>query len=348
MAEITARLPNFKGLVKYLFFTHNTLVSVLYTIITSFGPKHLRCCNEAGMAINKGLQFRHGLDSQYGDIIFVMKNDFWLSMKGTHSHTHEILPHAWIGHIFKDDLVEYHNENDKFIVERWLEKDARLFDFRRPFPVGSNINEHPGGHECRHREWNVSWCNLQVHLGENVNFSHVEKVYAPAWILYDNKTMARIRSNGLNVALLRALVSNQLPNFPNGEQEENHLNGKFHLYGPPIANNHYFSIRKNKERIVHDYIANHTYGTILPKSNNFTIATYRQSTHSTSTMYLHEEAFIDLEVKYMADLVACNMTYVESNQVAQLVKQELFSYPLLNMAQDREEQCLQNSKYRLS
>lgn len=330
-AEVTAQLqtdnmenlPSFAGLVKSLFFTHNTLITILYTIITSADTRYIRCCDHDGTAINKGAQFRHGLDSQYGDIVFVMHKEFWRDKKGMDYHNRSSVAHAIVGHVHKHDFVEYDGPGNTNIVDRWLEIDAKMYDMRKPIPPGVRLGN---GKECRGVEWQFSWCNLQIHMGENIELTNVRRVYAPAWLLHDTMMMSKIEANGVNATLLRLLVSNQLPNYPNGDQAPNPLNGLFHLYGPPLANDHYHMIFKARRKIGQDDLANSTYDAILPTSFGQLqhIPTHRSASHSSSTVFLDEKAFIDLEIRYMADLVYHNMTDLPHSAAWNISKSVLY------------------------
>ena len=293
-----------------LLFTHNTLISVLYSIITSTNSRYLRCCSEDGHVINKGAQFRYGLDGQYGDVIFVMKPDFWKGMRGVSYHGEMRTDHVVAGHFHEDDFVEYTGEGNTNLIDGWHDVEALFYELRRPAMEGERIGL---GKECKGIKHAFSWCNIQLHVGENVNFTHVAKVYVPAWVVYDTITMERIEFGGINTTLLRQLVTNQLPHYPTGDRAPNPLNGLFHLYGPRLAHAHYYLIQKERHKIEDDAVSHHTYTAIeaeaeisdLPPQS---VPTYRHARHSTSTVFLHEKAFRDAEIKYMADVVESGMS----------------------------------------
>ncbi|KAJ1407854.1 hypothetical protein B484DRAFT_202002 [Ochromonadaceae sp. CCMP2298] len=50
----------------------------------------------------------------------------------------------------------------------------------------------------------------QLHLGENVVFDYVKRVYAPAWLLHDSSALHWVAQAGINTTLLQAIVSNQV------------------------------------------------------------------------------------------------------------------------------------------
>ena len=316
MVVVMSSLPSLKGLIAFLFFTHNTMLPVLYSMITTTNTHYIRCCDNEGHVLKNGAQFRHGLDSQYGDVIFVMKRNFWQRMKGANNKGNELSERAYAGHFYKRDFVEYLKEEDKFLIDRWMELEALNTDFRPP--TGSLK-----GKECKQLAWNMSWCNLQIHLGENIEFLNVEKVFVPAWILRDEETMAKINATGTNITLLRMLVSNQLPNYPSDGQP-NLLNGLFQLYGPPLASDHYHNIEKHRSRF-RELAHSEMYDPIEPSHAPYSVQTHRHSS-SSSSVSISETAFVDLQVQYMADLVAHNMTFKPSTEAAELAALRLFKY----------------------
>jgi hypothetical protein len=265
MKEDPRLMPSIRGLTKLLFFTHNTMLSVLYTMLRSPTSHHIRAVDEQGAVLNRGAQFRYGIDSQYGDVIFIMKNDFWRELKGAQGRENNITDHATFGHFYKRDFIEYAGAANEFLVQRWMELEAEAFDYRPE-------TEALDGRECKHSTWNVTWCNLQMHIGENVSFHHIEKIYAPAWIVHDTETMAKIADNGLNTTFLRDAVTNNLPFYPHlppTVPEPNLLNGKFHLYGPKRANDHYHQIEKTRGRFQTREHSGAIYGAVEPSTAFF-------------------------------------------------------------------------------
>jgi hypothetical protein len=240
-------------------------------------------------------------------------------------HTKEAIPHATVGHVHRHDFVEYSGENNTYVVDSWLETDALMYGMRKPIPEGMKLGN---GKECRKVEWQFSWCNVQLHLAENIALTNVRKVYAPAWLLQDHNMMQKIEANGVNTTLLRLLVSNRLPFYPTGDRARNPLNGLFHLYGPPSANDHYHMIHKDRHKIGADVLANHTYDPIEPTSFGTVqhIPTHRFASHSTSTVFLNEKAFNDLEVRYMVDLVSNNMTQLPHTEAVNISKAILYPH----------------------
>ena len=317
LRNFTATLPSLKGVVKSLFFTHNTLISILYTMMMSTDSRYIRSLDLTGNLINRGAQFRNGLDSQYGDVVFVMKDNFWLNLNGSHYHTRHVTERVIFGHFYKRDFIEFSTEANRNLINRWLEKDARFYDFR---PETNGLN----GKECKRRQWNVSWCNLQIHLGQNVDFSYVEKMYVPAWLLHDTATLAQIEAGGVNTTFLKLLVSNNLPRYATGDHAANPLNGLFHLYGPSLARDHYHRIEKERGKMKASEITTLIYTPIVPLNESYRIQTHRRSS-SSSIISLHERAFIDLQIKYMADLVKNNMTKYVSTEYTKFV--DLYMYP---------------------
>lgn len=280
-----------------LLFTHNTPITTLYKIISS-GSNYIRCCQESGHPIGKGAQFRYGLDSQYGDVIFIMKPNFWENKKGVLPNLNGpsvITQNPVIGHIFRDDFVEFKPENEKKI-EKWALDEAKNYNFRQPT---GKLN----GDECTQNTWNVSWCNLQLHLGDNIDLSQVDKVYVPKWLKTYSYAFASNPNLQFDKDILIKLVNNSLPLLPNGQS--NHLNGKFNYYGPESPQDHYLEIT---DKLKQDQLSDYIYGTIQPTnvpSTDINVQTKReiQPRGSSSTLFLSESAFLNLQKLYMLDLV---------------------------------------------
>lgn len=247
--------------MRQLLFTHNTNISNGLKMLSG-EYKNLRCCEDDGRPIGLGIQFRHGLDSQYGEIKFIMKKNFEKNKKGI-----QVLPNMNVKKInepfyfdfyrgkgYKDEeLKEKLNEEyqrsttrpskrpvdkyksklprktkklltrtvDKIIkidnkivearnysqqcqmMKEILEDDQHYEEIRRVIgPELDNINVDdfmdlckllqddkiyemsPYGIPCQSEsEKKYSWCNIQLHLGENVPFTDVLVVILPRYLL---------------------------------------------------------------------------------------------------------------------------------------------------------------------
>lgn len=165
-----------------LLFTHNTSITTLYNMMIG-NEKYIRCCLD-DKPILLGAQFRHGIDSQYGEIIFIMKDKFWINKKGLLPKIDERdingnIPtmktnYPVFGHFFKNDFLEYTPKNSK-TIDKWLYEEASKYDFRH--------STNYGVHNCIGDT--ISWCNIQLHLSENIDLDNVEKIYVPNWLKYE-------------------------------------------------------------------------------------------------------------------------------------------------------------------
>lgn len=237
---------------KKLLFTHNTNIPSGLLMLNGTYP-FLRCCDDLGKPIGSGLNFRHGLDSQYGEIKFIMKPDFEVSKKGVAINfkdgSSKIVPYPF--------YVDYLNNiiyKGKELENR-LEREAKQFgkrykriktynpqlsqkefdsinnlfkrisevypkldllstnSFREPDKICSTVLNiisgidpnieldflrikckkfiqdtihklDPYGLPCfDKKELKYSWCNIQLHIGENVPFSDVQAVILPKYLL---------------------------------------------------------------------------------------------------------------------------------------------------------------------
>lgn len=298
------RMDPMKGFFKQLLFTHNTPLTTLYKMITG-QQTYIRCCEEDGTLVGLGAQFRYGLDSQYGDVIILMKPNFFLNKKGAlppQPAQKTNLP--VFGHIFRNDFIEAIPDNQQTIKE-WVNTEAQMYDFR---PPSQNLD----GTECTMDTWPVSWCNTQLHLGENIELSYIDKIYVPKWLKIHADAFSRTNFQTIQPDVLISLVNNSLPVLPNGKN--NPLDGKFYFYGPDYPQQHYHSFTPN---IIKDPMSQEIYQNIIknmPKDDRQVIQTRRAAKlGTTSAMFLSQMAFIDLQKLYMFDLVRYN--YYDANKV---------------------------------
>ena len=211
------------GTFEKLLWTHNTPYETIYKMMTGEYDREIRCCTPNGEPFERGAQFRWGLDSQYGDILFVMEpGDWWKNLKGVEMNPYggpaQIVDSPVIGHFFKDDFTQYKGEG-RDEIEKMMLEDAHMYGHRPHTARGS-------GAECNQNEWDLSWCNLQLHSGTTIPLTKVEKVLFPRWMITDNDSIKSM-TNGFEFI---NMVSNILPTFPDGSP--NPLNGKFVPYGP--------------------------------------------------------------------------------------------------------------------
>lgn len=210
------------GRFKKLLWTHNTPYVSLIDMLAHNTP-YIRCCVD-GKPYGRGAQFRYGLDSQYGDIIFIMKaGDKWYKDISGVSLNEEFTENPAVGRFFDDSfpIEDYHSPST---IRKFLSNEARNYTFRSPTIRGD-------GTECVIPPLpKLSWCNSQMHLGENVSFDNVYKVLVPRWLekdfkIHDNVYVDRIIFNDWIHGPIR---------YPNRNvvKEFNKLREKVEFYGP--------------------------------------------------------------------------------------------------------------------
>ncbi len=150
-----------------LLWTHNMPLSIFSDIL--LGEDENKCLKMSKR--HNDVQFRYGIDSQYGDVIFVMKPDFFIKKNLKKGE-------CIIKHIFIGDEIDFFDNTIDYINELLLE-DAKMFNFRE-----FNIKNDYSGKECRKAKWNNSWCNFQLHFQFDVSFKDVLFIYLPLWITF--------------------------------------------------------------------------------------------------------------------------------------------------------------------
>lgn len=230
--RMISREENIAGVFRRLLFTHNTPYSTLLRMLSNEYKQNVRCCDENGTPIGRGAQFRHGLDSQYGDVIFIMKPErkWWMNKTGVDVDGHK-RSSPNLGRFFskKHPILDY--KTDKRSIEKALEQEALMFTFR-------NKKLRGDGTECEVSPTpNLTWCFSQLHLGENIGFSHVYKILVPRWIIDNSPTMLDGKDReGLKI----------LKKILKGTYESN-ISDKLVLYGPSTINKFYDYISPTME-----------------------------------------------------------------------------------------------------
>ena len=111
---------NMENTFESLLWTHNMPLNIFYEIMSGTENRFLKYFKKDYK--DKGLQFRYGVDSQYGEVIFVMKPGFYIGKKGEND---ELYPN--VQNIFKNiDLTTaksktfslFDKENKKEIIGR--------------------------------------------------------------------------------------------------------------------------------------------------------------------------------------------------------------------------------------
>lgn len=225
--------------MKRLLFTHNTNISNGLNMLSGVF-KNIRCCNDDGSPIGLGAQFRHGLDSQYGEIKFIMNPNFEKNKKGFRVNEDRTVDKVekpyyldfysgeFSGEILNQRLDEEYKKfrkrpskrlrpkyksqlspRDKKIIQNIVQQlNIKDFESLNPYQQCKMIEDTietpkifmdkciayqkdllyertPYGEACRSdSEKQYSWCNIQLHLAENVPFTDVKAVLLPKYLLF--------------------------------------------------------------------------------------------------------------------------------------------------------------------
>ena len=161
-----------KNIFDELLWTHNMPLSIFYKILISSDDK-----DAVLRPSSKGLFFRYGVDSQYGEVIFIMKPGFFYK----YSTRQTYFEHLFLKN--KDGITDRYWTTSIEIKEK-LKKDANMFSYRilNKDTDLANILASFSGNECNSNTWNNSWCNMQMTMHEDVYFNDVLFVLLPEWI----------------------------------------------------------------------------------------------------------------------------------------------------------------------
>jgi hypothetical protein len=176
---------NVKGMFKSLLFTHNTPLNVA---LNMFAGKYtfIRGVEKSTFGgiypVGRGAQFRWGIDSQYGEVILVMKPDFWkkynkgVRMDGFDSR---IVDGVVFTDFWKPDQsgLPYQMTESEIIKSGQLQTEAKNFGFR------DMVTPDKVNHCSAKDRPNLTWCNIQLHIGDNVDLSNVLAVLVPRYLL---------------------------------------------------------------------------------------------------------------------------------------------------------------------
>lgn len=287
--RMISKEEDISGVFRSLLFTHNTPYSTLLRMISKEYQPYIRCCDEKGNPIGRGAQFRHGLDSQYGDVIFIMKPDrkWWIDKKGVDRNGHKrSSPNFGRFFSFKYPITDY--KTDKQSIEKALEQEALMSTFRDKDLRGD-------GTECEVSPTpNLTWCFTQMHLGGNVGLGNVYKILVPRWII-DNSPKGLNDSDKQGLKLLKKILKGE---------HESELKGKMILYGPSTVNEFYDYISPRMELDEKKTF----YPGFLRKNNKITHTTRDpEELGSTSLLSLSGKAYRQAEKIYFNMMVDLGM-----------------------------------------
>lgn len=235
---------NVRGMFSSLLPTHNTSLEVALNMFMGIYTS-IKGVEKTGDHIypsGRGAQFRWGIDSQYGDVILIMKPQFWKRYTKGISENGYNDPEITEGVTFNDFWASKQTK-EKEITDQ-LNKEAKNFGFREPKILGTHCIL-PDDRK------NLTWCNVQIHIGENVSIDDVDTVLVPRYL-----GTSRIQFKG--VAISDIIFKAQYDQYYeiDGEQNLNPFYGKIVEYGPLDT---YFNSKESKR--------NHPHYSIVLKSH---------------------------------------------------------------------------------
>jgi hypothetical protein len=246
-----------------LLWTHNMPLSTFYQIFTDeyMGPVFTNSDDEA-----RGLQFRYGVDSQYGDVIFIMKPGFyykynknnyarvWRLLQSTLNAINDFEEKDKYKHITVSDYIHYALRDPQTVDRKYiktlsdkklkseLKKDANLFKFRimsqNIVDESEILNDGYTGNECFEDSWSNTWCNHQLQLYQEVSFRDVSHILLPEWIKdfnFNTEKDSDVKSNIDKILKYDDEIYNT--------DEKKHLIGKYKYYniGEDNTPEHYYT-----------------------------------------------------------------------------------------------------------
>jgi hypothetical protein len=197
--ELTQKSNNVKSMetrLHSLMFTHNTNIETFLIIMTEV-DRNLKYMGD------RGVQFRYGLDSQYGDIKFIMKKNNYLLkkvadrtkpddviVKGVDPVARKQIDNPFHYDFWNNVQYEYNNKENKKLNEK-LHEEAQQYDFRSQYIAKhgqkkNHLFDEKSGYvttsNCAQKN-KPSWCNIQLHIGSDVSLRHVECVLVPGFVM---------------------------------------------------------------------------------------------------------------------------------------------------------------------
>jgi len=157
-----------KGKFNGLLFTHNTNLEVAINFFRGKYKAFRAIDEDTGRPQGRGAQFRWGLDSQYGEIIFVMKPNFFRKYKRGVTVNGEL-----VNYVYFTDFWNAIGGKEEMLKAQMI-TEAKKFTFRKYKRAADDV--------CMKdtERYNYGWCNLQIHLGEDVNLEDVHTVFIPS------------------------------------------------------------------------------------------------------------------------------------------------------------------------
>ena len=251
-----------------LLWTHNTPIPTFHKILNS---------GRLIFSAKLGLQFRHGIDSQYGDVIFIMKPEWYDQNLKVLQLYNKDETNIYCGRSKKLWHPFYENDTNILFLSN---KTGFAFALQREYEYYTyrQFNIKGNGSECidkiskkKDMDWNLpSWCDLQLHLCQNVevNNNNILKIMLPRW--YKD-------------------------HFPKIVQDKlKQLNITYIFYGPSNKNNFYNYIEDCEDNEYYNQFKIQTFESVNQSNcRNFS------PLENSSTICLSDLSFADAERNYI-------------------------------------------------
>ena len=325
--EVPEIKDNVRGMFSSLLPTHNTTLDVaLNMFLGNFhNIKGVEKTGDHIYPVGRGAQFRWGIDSQYGDVIFIMKPYFWRNYTFGVTESEGSAPRITKDIVF-NDFWSGKQTGEKEAMES-LKREAGYFGFREPKVINAYADYCA---DKRDRE-NLTWCNTQIHIGENVSFDDIDAVLVPRYIGSGagGSIITFPGPDGVPMKItdiiFQAQFNKTLLQKGNGKPIPNPFYQKIIEYGPSLDSTHlkgekhpHYSIvlkraRKSRDpiydKILEGYKVSDEIGDAEEKiAIKHALHRGRFGGHS-STIGLSNLAFIGAEEQYMIRLLEHNMTH---------------------------------------
>jgi len=208
------------------------------------GPfKNLRGClsddDDRPVICGEGIQFRYGLDMNYGEVSLIMKEDFWRGMRGWYGGHFAQFPVFLTLNSGKELgpwVLDTTNPKEYTLARTRMQVDALRFrkeaiqrfisavenepDLAWTDLVNTNfakqvqtLAENPCGGMESLQDLTFPGALLQLHIGQNVEFDHVQKILFPAWLRYYKEIIPEFNTTGEDIAN-KLNEENQRPGSP--------------------------------------------------------------------------------------------------------------------------------------
>ena len=217
-----------RGQFDSLLFTHNTSLNVALRLLSG-EYKNIQGVepSDPSRPFGRGAQFRWGVDSQYGDVMFIMKPQFWRNYTKGATMASMIVDYPVFLDLFQDI------SGDEKTMFPTMQRDALNFNWR-PHDAKQDPVQACQGDDRK----TLTWCNIQLHIGENVSLFDVDTVLVPRYLVTSGLTLIDGRPIDKFLDSLQSQI--ELPDIG-----LNPFYGRIEYYGPKTVEKHYTYIAKS-------------------------------------------------------------------------------------------------------